>query len=557
MIIFSDFASNNGVNPLVAARQMKSNGVPVVTVALGTENAGAGSRDIRMRDIATSPTMFVKNKIEVKGTLQARGFANRTLDVELFVEDQIGGRGQDQREGPRDRRCHPHHRPGVHTRRRPARRRSRSRSPFRTASSSSHEQRDQHVRHGPERRPERPVPPGIELVLGLQVHDASSLAGSHDIQVEGVLIRRPRRARPVEVNDAEFAPGRYNVFVLSDLPADYLTPTQHRLLVEAVKKGAGLMMLGGHSSFGAGGWADTPLAEILPVQIHPGDGQDEPEVGLKFVPNIKGLNSYVLQVGANKTETARIWDMMPPILGTNRFGEAEDRRQHHRRDAGSQSRAADGGYGSRRRPCHRLRRRHLGLVPILGGEPARPSQVLAADRFLALTQGERGGQPGQADPRPPPGRRRARRSNLTVTARDSKGASIPNVVYEAKVQREKADPPVSRPVEIYNQGEEGKGAVYATEQVGEPGTYTVTVVAGGTGRRSAATAAVSSSTRTTANSRIPPPTALLPSRSPQSPMARPSPRSGSPTTSRVSTGRLTPRTSASRNTSSMTTGRSS
>ena len=67
-----------------------------------------------------------------------------------------------------------------------------------------------------------------------------------------------------------------------------------------MKKGAGLIMLGGHSSFGAGGWADTPLAEILPVQIHPGDGQLEPEGGLKFVPNTKGLNSYVLQVGATR-----------------------------------------------------------------------------------------------------------------------------------------------------------------------------------------------------------------------------------------------------------------
>ena len=68
------------------------------------------------------------------------------------------------------------------------------------------------------------------------------------------------------------------------------------------------MMLGGHSSFGDGGWADTPLADILPVQIHPGDGQYEPEGGIKFVPNTRGLDNYLLQVGANRTETARIWD---------------------------------------------------------------------------------------------------------------------------------------------------------------------------------------------------------------------------------------------------------
>ena len=38
-------------------------------------------------------------------------------------------------------------------------------------------------------------------------------------------------------------------------------------------------MLGGRSSFGAGGWASTELARILPVEIRPGDGQIEPEGG--------------------------------------------------------------------------------------------------------------------------------------------------------------------------------------------------------------------------------------------------------------------------------------
>ena len=81
------------------------------------------------------------------------------------------------------------------------------------------------------------------------------------------------------------------------------------------------MMLGGRTSFGAGGWAQTDLADILPAEIHPGDGQLEPEGGIKFVPSTSGLTSYVLQIGASRAETAKLWDMMPSILGTNRFGE--------------------------------------------------------------------------------------------------------------------------------------------------------------------------------------------------------------------------------------------
>ena len=78
-------------------------------------------------------------------------------------------------------------------------------------------------------------------------------------------------------------------------------------------------MLGGHSSFGPGGWADTPVAEILPCAIHPGDGEIEEPI--KLVPTPLGLDSFILQVGATRAETAKIWESMPPMLGTNRFGE--------------------------------------------------------------------------------------------------------------------------------------------------------------------------------------------------------------------------------------------
>ena len=88
MVVFSDFASNNGINPLVAARRLRDQQIPVVTVGLGSETAGAGSRDISVQDIATAPTVFVKNVLEVRGTLKARGFAGQPIEVELLVEGQ-------------------------------------------------------------------------------------------------------------------------------------------------------------------------------------------------------------------------------------------------------------------------------------------------------------------------------------------------------------------------------------------------------------------------------------------------------------------------------------
>jgi hypothetical protein len=65
---------------------------------------------------------------------------------------------------------------------------------------------------------------------------------------------------------------------------------------------------------------------------------------------------------------------------------------------------------------------------------------------------------------------------VTATARDAKGTAILNVVYETKVERE-GPTPVPQPVELYNQGEEAHGSIYAVENVGQPGNYTVSTIA--------------------------------------------------------------------------------
>ena len=64
---------------------------------------------------------------------------------------------------------------------------------------------------------------------------------------------------------------KYHVILLGNLPADTLSDAQQRRIVECVREyGKGLGMLGGENSFGAGQWANTPLAAILPVGVPAG-----------------------------------------------------------------------------------------------------------------------------------------------------------------------------------------------------------------------------------------------------------------------------------------------
>ena len=47
------------------------------------------------------------------------------------------------------------------------------------------------------------------------------------------------------------------------------------------KRGGGLLMLGGRRSFAEGGWAGTPVAEVLPVEFETTGPRGEPRTVLR------------------------------------------------------------------------------------------------------------------------------------------------------------------------------------------------------------------------------------------------------------------------------------
>jgi hypothetical protein len=467
VVVLSDGANNAGIPPLIAARRLRGQDVPVVTVGFGSENAGAASRDIAVRDLVTSPTVFVKNQLQVRGTLVVRGFANQSLDVEMDVEGQTPPVATQRVKAPEGTEVIPI----------PVMRYIPQTPGEKKITLRVKPREGELIRTNNEIGTYVTVLSGGLNVLYLQGGGAGweykylfrALAASPDIQAEFRQIRIPATEARPEIGDVEFVPGRYNVYILGDLPANYLTRVQQRLLTNAVEKGAGLIMLGGHSSFGAGGWASTDLARVLPVQIRPGDGQIEPDGGIRFVPNIRGLESYLFQVGANRTESLRIWDTLPPITGTNQFGEpkvgaillAQSPERYPLMigaEAGKGRAIAFGGEtwvwaraSDEGRMAHRKFWRQV-IFWLAHREDKGENQIkLALDqRRIAVGQ----------------------KLELTVTARDAKNAPITGVQYETKVEREgsgKGDP-----VDLYTQGDEAKGLHFAT---GPPGEYTVTVVA--------------------------------------------------------------------------------
>jgi hypothetical protein len=469
MVLLADGASNSGLNPLVAARTLRTQGVAVTTVGFGKEDTGASSKDLAVRDLVTPPTVFVKNQMQVKGTLVAHGFAGQTVDVELQVEDQ--------REPVHKAVKIP---PGSDV------------IPLTGLSYIPQTTGEKKVTLRVKPKDGELIQTNNEIstfvsvmkggvnVLYLQGPNFTweykflmrAIDPSQGIEVDLQVLRRPAAGDKSQVDDAVFAPGKYDVYILGDLPADHLTARQERLLTEAVEKGAGLIMLGGRSSFGAGGWAASELARVLPTQLHPGDGQLEPEGGIRFITSRDALDSYVLQIGPNRAETTRLWNSLPPLAGTNRFGQPKPAATVYGHTPGARSEPimvglqtgnartlAFGGetwiwarFGDEGRAAHKkLWRQIIFWLAHKEDQGENQIKVKLDQRRLAVGQ----------------------KLGFGVTARDAKGAPLNDLDYEANIVRDGANTEV-KTGPVYNQGDEARGACYDLTQ---PGDYRLTVTA--------------------------------------------------------------------------------
>src|SRR5262245_15330182 len=114
----------------------------------------------------------------------------------------------------------------------------------------------------------------------------------------------------------------YRAIILGSVEAASFSPDQLRMLADFVsKRGGGLLMLGGRRSFAEGGWAGTPVAEVLPVEFADSPrGQkqgDEYVASVATRPTRAGLTYPVTQLGNTEQATSTKWDEMPSVTTVN------------------------------------------------------------------------------------------------------------------------------------------------------------------------------------------------------------------------------------------------
>jgi uncharacterized membrane protein len=112
---------------------------------------------------------------------------------------------------------------------------------------------------------------------------------------------------------------RYRGLVLGSVEASFFTFDQLQMIADFVsERGGGLLFLGGHAAFAEGGWAGTPVEEVMPVVLGDpvtveGGYFQEVAVG----PTPAGLAHPAVQLDADLTQLRARWDSLPPLTVVN------------------------------------------------------------------------------------------------------------------------------------------------------------------------------------------------------------------------------------------------
>lgn len=108
----------------------------------------------------------------------------------------------------------------------------------------------------------------------------------------------------------------YQGIVIGSIEANFFSYDQLRQIEQfASRRGGGVMAIGGSKSFDAGKYAQTPIADLLPVYLD--ERVEEPEMQIvqnfKAVLTSRGRAHAVTRLNEDRAQSAKIWDELPPI----------------------------------------------------------------------------------------------------------------------------------------------------------------------------------------------------------------------------------------------------
>ncbi len=313
-----------GGDPLAFSRRLAQLDIPLYVVGIGPRSDSENSRDLGVEGVPEQLDVFTKNPVNVLGTLRCRGVANQELSVRLLVR-RDGAEPQEisrvRLRASRSDESIPFQlkliaqEPGAYellVEAIPVEREAIAENNYATVYLN--------VRAGGAR---------VLYIEGEARFEMKfirrSLGESPDIDMLSLPINKPPVQKwPVDLRE-QLAGDVFDCIILGDVDYNAFGRTGAERLAEIVRGGAGLITLGGYHTYGPGGWGESPLQQLLPVQLgkvtrNTVDGkvnlQEQISGPIEVIP--KG-NPDLLQIDAPEKNLAT-WKGLKPLLGASRWG---------------------------------------------------------------------------------------------------------------------------------------------------------------------------------------------------------------------------------------------
>ena len=363
--------------PQVAAARLAARGIVVDAVPVGSAAGGESGRDLSVGEFVAPDQVFAKHEIEIAAVLRQRGFSGTGIEAELIAErfTENGRNTEDATEVVGRQRVTLSNAETLPVR-----------FYWRPEKAGCYRLT---LRVPPQ--PGEVDPKNNEVVTFLDVLDGGvrvlymegfpprteqkfivrALASSPEIDLAVVHLRDPRDGdggaggrggdvgaggalsarRPLEMVE-RLKPDGCNVILFGDLAAACMTSSEMERMARLVSDGAGIGFLGGFHTFGPGGYADTPLAPLMPVtmqaieRMRPGEAPSptahltDP---LTLRPVASAAGHPLLAIGtedgknaaddkndgnadgknaAGAEDIAKLWAALPALDGANRWDAA-------------------------------------------------------------------------------------------------------------------------------------------------------------------------------------------------------------------------------------------
>ena len=163
-----------------------------------------------------------------------------------------------------------------------------------------------------------------------------AVADDQNLQVAMLQRTAENKFMRIGVEDAEDLVGgfprtreelfQYRAIILGSIEANFFTPDQLRMIADFVsERGGSLLMLGGQRAYAEGGYAGTPVADVLPVVLGEPTGEDEAGFFLEtdVRPTRAGATHPATQIADTEEASGARWLELPPITLVNEIREVK------------------------------------------------------------------------------------------------------------------------------------------------------------------------------------------------------------------------------------------